>query len=613
MGATPNEEAAVMATPSDGEIPRIENENNESTASELNNFRNGHADEAFDPFNLSPEFAFTPRKIKVITIGAGFSGLLMAHKFQHRFPEMRDIVEHTIFEAHHEVGGTWLVNNYPGVQCDVPAHIYAFPFDPNPEWTRFYASGAEILEYFKTTVRKWNLDRDLHLCTKVVGAKWHEAEGMWCVEVENTKTLVRREQWCHVLISGQGVLVHENWPDINGFDKFKGHIAHSAGWDHSYDYSNKRIAVIGNGSSGIQIVPQMAKLSGTTVKNFIRSGAWVYYRAPPSQHMGRAVEDPNPAYTDAEKESFRDPAKHQAYRKGIVSRTNKSFCIFQRGENNRKGMEAAAAQMSQKLGHDKRLCEMLIPKWELGCRRITPGPGYLESFLRDNCDCTNSPIVEITENGVRTQDGETFECDVLICATGFDVSHRPRYPFIGQNGINLRERWVDDPESYLSVMTPDFPNYFMLMGPNCLGGHGSLVESLNWTGDYITKWILKISTEDIKFLVPKRSKVDAFMRYQDQIHKTLVWTGGCSSWYKRGRVNGRVTALFGGSAPLFRRLLEEIRGEDFEVAYWTENCWRLMGNGFTEWEMGEGADLACYVEIAEEAQGKGPEVGRGKE
>ncbi|GIZ43150.1 hypothetical protein CKM354_000638800 [Cercospora kikuchii] len=607
MEATSNGDSVVKtAPPSDGEVPKVEKKNPPTT--ELKNLSNGHHDETFDPFKLASEFAFTSRKIKVITIGAGFSGLLMAHKFQHRFPEMRDIVEHKIFEAHHEVGGTWLVNNYPGVQCDVPAHIYAFPFDPNPEWTRFYASGAEILEYFKRTVRKWNLDRDLELCTKVAGAKWHADEGMWCVEVENTKTLARREEWCHVLISGQGVLVHENWPKIPGFDKFKGHITHSARWDHSFDYSNKRIAVIGNGSSGIQIVPQMAKLPGTTVKNFIRSGAWVYYRAPPSQHMGRSVEDPNPAYTDEEKESFRDPEKHQTYRKGIVSRTNKSFYIFQRGENNQKGMEAAAAQMSQKLGHDKRLCEMLLPKWELGCRRITPGPGYLESFLRDNCDCTNSPIVEVTEGGIKTEDGEIFECDVLICATGFDVSHRPRYPFIGQNGVNLREKWAGDPESYLSVMTPDFPNYFMMMGPNCLGGHGSLVESLNWTGDYITKWIKKLSTEDIKSLVPKRSKVEAFMRYQDQVHKTLVWSGGCSSWYKRGRVDGRVTALFGGSAHLFNRLLSDIRGEDFDIVYRTENCWRLMGNGFTEFEMREGSDLAWYVEVAEEAQGKGPNL-----
>jgi|SRR5690242_133901 len=167
----------------------------------------GHDSTTQDPFKLAKEFACTPRKIKVFTIGAGFSGLLMAHKFQHRFPEMDEIVDHTIFEAHHEVGGTWLVNDYPGVQCDVPAHIYAFPFDPNPDWTRFYASGAEILNYFKKTTKKWNLDRDLQLNTKVVGAQWHDSEGMWEVEVQNTRTEEKRKEWCHILVSGQGVLV----------------------------------------------------------------------------------------------------------------------------------------------------------------------------------------------------------------------------------------------------------------------------------------------------------------------------------------------------------------------------------------------------------------------
>lgn len=212
---TPTAAPAVTlksAPATEGEIPNV---NGVPTSKPVTNGTNGHTKNVIDeynatvedPFKLASEYAYTSRKLKVITIGAGFSGLLMAHKFQHRFPEMEKIVEHTIFEAHHEVGGTWLVNNYPGVQCDVPAHIYAFPFDPNPDWTRFYASGAEILEYFKKTVRKWNLDRDLQLNTKVVGAEWHESEGMWCVEVENTRTQERRKEWCHVLISGQGVLV----------------------------------------------------------------------------------------------------------------------------------------------------------------------------------------------------------------------------------------------------------------------------------------------------------------------------------------------------------------------------------------------------------------------
>jgi hypothetical protein len=141
-----------------------------------------------------------------------------------------------------------------------------------------------------------------------------------------------------------------------------------------------------------------------------------------------------------------------------------------------------------------------------------------------------------------------------------------------------------------------------MMGPNCLGGHGSLVESLNWTGDYLMKWIKKIATEDIKYVVPKRAAEDAFGKYGDEIHKTLVWTGSCKSWYKRNRVDGRVTALFGGSAILFQRMISEIRPEDFEIEYNSSNPFRFMGNGFTEYEMEEDNDLSFYVEAAE----KGP-------
>lgn len=143
------------------------------------------------------------------------------------------------------------------------------------------------------------------------------------------------------------------------------------------------------------------------------------------------------------------------------------------------------------------------------------------------------------------------------------------------------------------------PNYFMMMGPNCLGGHGSLVESLNWTGDYFVKWIKKMATEDIKYVEPKKEVVDAFIKYSDQVHKTLVWSGGCSSWYKRGRVDGRVTALFGGSAQVFNRMLTEIRAEDFDIKYRTSNPFRFMGNGFTEWEMDAKNDLSWYVELAD--------------
>ena len=159
-------------------------------------------------------------------------------------------------------------------------------------------------------------------------------------------------------------------------------------------------------------MPQMADLPGTDVMNFIRGPSWVYYRAPPSKHLGREVDDPNPAYTEEEKEHFRDPEYHLQHRKGIISRTNKSFYIFMKGANNEHGMKLAAEQMANKLNNDPVLCEKLIPKWELGCRRITPGPGYLESFLKPNCHLTDNPITKITENAVHTADGKAYECDV---------------------------------------------------------------------------------------------------------------------------------------------------------------------------------------------------------
>lgn len=255
--------------------------------------------------------------------------------------------------------------------------------------------------------------------------------------------------------------------------------------------------------------------------------------------------------------------------------------------------------MAAKLNHDPELCRILIPKWEVGCRRVTPGPGYLEAFSKPNCNLTDSPITHISENAVHTTDGNVFECDVVICATGFDVSHRPRFPLIGQNGANLAEKWADEPESYLSVATAGFPNYFIFSGPNSLGGHGSLVEALNWTGDYFVKWIKKIATEDIKSVVPKKSAEEAFVRYGDEVHKTIVWTGSCKSWYKRNKANGRVTALFGGSALLFNRLISELRPEDFEIEYHSANNFRFLGNGFLEYEMDPEQDLSWYVELPE--------------
>lgn len=268
--------------------------------------------------------AFSARKLKVITIGAGFSAMIFAHKLRYTHPEIAEIVDHTIYEARSEVGGTWLVNNYPGVQCDVPAHIYAFPFDPNPDWNRFYATGSEIHEYFVKTVKKWGLDRDIVLNTKVVGAHWQEEQGQWKVTTERQGE--QHQEFADVLVSAQGFLNTWKWPEIEGLHDFEGQKVHSAAWDHSQDYSNKRIAVIGNGSSGIQILPSVAKLPGTQVVSFQRGPTWVVSRLDPGRLVGKPNAGSNPEYTEEEKHKFRtEPSAHHEYRKKLIHRTNLAF------------------------------------------------------------------------------------------------------------------------------------------------------------------------------------------------------------------------------------------------------------------------------------------------
>lgn len=263
---------------------------------------------------------------------------------------------------------------------------------------------------------------------------------------------------------------------------------------------------------------------------------------------------------------------------------------------NIKASEAAKMQMAETLKQDPDLCKKLIPEWSLGCRRITPGEGYLESFLRPNVQLVMSSVKAMTDDSCITEDGRSFKVDVVACATGFDVSNKPQWRMIGRNGVNLSEAWEADPESYLSVAARDMPNYFMFLGPNAVVAHGSIIEAINWTGDYLVKWIRKMATENIKSVVPKAKVVDEFIAYSDQIHQTFVWTDSCKSWFKRNTPDGRVTAAWAGSALVWKQLMSELRCEDFEIEYRNPNRWVFLGNGFTSFELDPKNDLAWYVE-----------------
>ncbi|TID13413.1 putative sterigmatocystin biosynthesis monooxygenase stcW like protein [Venturia nashicola] len=242
---------------------------------------------------------------------------------------------------------------------------------------------------------------------------------------------------------------------------------HSAAWDHSYDYSGKRIGVIGNGSSGIQMLPAMAKLPNTQVTSLQRGPTWIFSRMTPADLVGSSDKSYNHVYREEDEQRFQDPEEMKGYRKKAQGGVNKAYHMLVKGSPaNMSATIFAEKQMSEKLNHDPVLCEKLIPKWELGCRRITPGDGYLESSTQPNVNLTNSPITSIEATGIRTAGNTLHELDVIIFPTGFDVSQIPPYPVIGLNNMTLAEKWNQEPESYLSVACPEFPNYSIFTGPN---------------------------------------------------------------------------------------------------------------------------------------------------
>lgn len=528
---------------------------------------------------------FTPRKLRVVCVGAGYSGLILAYKNAHQM-KSTEFIDLTIYEKNHDVGGTWLENRYPGIACDVPAHVYTFSWEPNPDWTTFYAKGPEIWEYIKRTTEKYNLDECVEFGSRVVESVWDEAASKWKIKIEQNGRVIEDE--ADVLINGSGILNKWKWPVIEGFKDFKGTIVHSASWDESLDWTEKRVAVIGNGSSAIQIVPKI-QATALHLTNYIRSPTWI------SSNFNQDLAPQGGKFSEAERQRFRDhPEELTAYRKKIEHDFNSNFPTFLSGSAQQEAVYSIFTQlMKDRLGNDEALISKLVPKWEVGCRRLTPGDGYLEALSKPNVKCGFSPIIKLTENGILTEEGEE-EFDIIVCATGFDVSFCPFWKLVGRNGRMLAEEWSENPEAYFGICAAGVPNYFIFNGPNCPVGHGSLLAVMEWTAEYIIRWCEKIATHDICSVAVKDEVVDDFNVYAQEFLKGTVWASGCRSWYKNGKVDGKVTAMYSGSVLHYKEILETDRGEDFDIRYNSKNRFSFMGNGFTRREE-KGGDLSFYL------------------
>ncbi|KAL1866252.1 hypothetical protein Plec18167_009092, partial [Paecilomyces lecythidis] len=471
--------------------------------------------------SISNEPMFTPRKLRVVCIGSGYSGLVLSHKYNY-VGNYKDYIDFVIYEKNHDIGGTWLENRYPGIACDVstlysgymvPAHIYTFLFEPNPDWSSFYASGPEIWRYLKRTSDKYELARQVQFNSKLLESIWDEASGKWKLKLDQNGTIISDE--CDILINSSGFLNEWKWPEIPDRGSFEGKMLHTARWDESLNWDGKRVAIIGNGSSAIQLLPQMQK-TASQITTYIRSPTWIS-----SNYAAHLTKDGhNFLYSDEEKREFREnKEKFYQYRRKIEHEFNKYFYAFFKGSPEQAMVhEMFEADMRRRLKNDPYLCAKLIPDWDVGCRRLTPGDGYLEALLENNVEVEFSEIERITPKGIKTTSGEK-EFDIIVCATGFDVSFRPRWEMIGKGGISLGEQWKTISEGYMSICAPNMPNYFIFNGPNCATGHGSLMGILDVTADYVLRWCRKIATQNIKSVTVNSDVVKEFNLYAQKFLK----------------------------------------------------------------------------------------------
>ncbi|KAJ5604597.1 hypothetical protein N7510_009751 [Penicillium lagena] len=555
----------------------------------VNSHQNGsaHAHTNLDPFYTIVEQPIgTRRPIRVACMGAGYSGLMMAIVFSEKMKDKN--AELVIYERNKDLGGTWLENRYPGCKCDIPAHNYAYSFAPNPDWPNYYATSQQIHEYMHSVADKYDCNKYIKYQHTIKSAIWNEDTAKWEIQVKRADGSMLDDE-VDVFINAGGVLNKWKWPNIEGIDTFKGKLVHSARWDDQYDFAGKKVASIGIGSSGIQIVPQLAKVVDS-MDVYVRTQTWI---SPAPGINEPTANDPDMDseynFTEGSLDMFKDPQVLRDYRAAIMDRRIENFKrAIADSDLQKRAQEIFRKSMLERLGDTpkgRKMAEYLLPSFPVGCRRQTPGPGFLEALTQDNVDLRWDDVVRITEKGIMTRSGEEKEYDVIVCATGFDTSFRPSFPMIGRNGVDLAKKWeTEKPEAYFGILVPDMPNYFCFIGPNSPISNGSLVLGIQATAVYVYKWLEKLQTEMVSSFVVRQDANDEYNQHMQHFLERTVWTRGCRSWYKRGTVDGPVVAIYGGTSFHFMEALKNPRWEDCHIKRLPEarsNRFAYLGDGFS--------------------------------
>ncbi|MFF8846725.1 flavin-containing monooxygenase [Streptomyces sp. NPDC015127] len=480
--------------------------------------------------------------VRVAVIGSGFGGLGAAIRLRRE-----GITDFVVLERADSVGGTWRDNDYPGCACDVPSHLYSFSFAPNPDWPRTFSGQEHIRAYLEHVTDTFRLRSHLRLKHEVLMMRWDNDALRWDIETS------RGRFTADVVVSATGPLSDPKMPDVPGLAGFPGKVFHSARWDHDYDLTGKRVAMIGTGASAIQIVPSIQPKVGRLTL-FQRTPPWVMPR------VDRRI-------SGAERWLHRTLPFTGAARRGLLWGIRElQVQAFTKRPGELGIVERLAKANMAKAIKDPALRAKLTPSYRIGCKRILLSSTYYPALAQPNVDVVASGLAEVRGSTVVAADGTESEVDAIVFGTGFHVTDMPiAERVVGAEGITLAEAWKDGMESLRGASAAGFPNFMTIIGPNTGLGNSSMIlmieSQLNYMADYMRQ--LSLLGEG-SVLAARPSAVHAWSRRVQERMKRTVWnTGGCTSWYLDA--GGRNTTIWPGTTTEFRSATRRVDLAEYEV------------------------------------------------
>ena len=473
----------------------------------------------------------------VVIVGAGMSGILMGYRLRQAG------IPFTIIEKNAGVGGTWYENQYPGLRVDVPSHAYSFSFLQSHRWPNLYSKQAELLAYFKKCAEDFGVLPNIRFNCEVAGAEWDDAASMWRIEVVG-KDGQKESIEARSLISAVGFLNRPQIPEFAGLKQYKGVSFHSARWRQDVPLAGKRVIVIGNAATGVQAIPEIAKLAAHLTV-FQRSPGWSLV---------------NPEYDREIRPSEQWAIEHLPYYAGWMRALLFNWCQDlspewmkieadwpQDGRSvsriNDLMRQLMLGEMQRVLADRPDLVAKLAPTYPPFVKRPTIQNGnFYETLKRDNVSLITEPIERFVEQGIVDGAGVLHEADVVIFATGFQVQKFLSPMLIkGREGVELNEYWQDRPGGYLGVVVPHFPNFYMMYGPGTnLGYNGNLIYNSELQAHYIANCIRIAVEQEFKRLEIRTSVFEDYMERTGRKLQEFVWSTAYGTTYFRNS-KGRVT------------------------------------------------------------------------